>query len=167
MADPYELNPIAANSSTEAARLTSRLNGLMLLLKTCIGDSCRAPWTVLHPDGSVKTLAAALDPRYDLYYASLPSVHFEACAKQYNHDNEGPYFSSNYSVELAELTTPHQDAADYGALTAGDEADTIGWNGVMNGAVFEDIATMEARARDVTPEELDGSTVEVKFKYMS
>lgn len=167
IADPYELTPIAANSSTEAARLTSRLNGLMLLLKTCIGDSCRAPWTVLHPDGTVKTLAEALDPRYDLYYSSLPSVHYEACATVYNHDNEAPYFSSNYSMELSELTTPHQDAADYGAATAGDAADTIGWNGVMNGAVFETLAEMEARARDLTPEELDGSTVAVKFSYIS
>lgn len=167
VADPYELTPIAANSSTEAARLTSRLNGLMLLLKSCIGDSCRAPWTVLHPDGSVKTLAEALDPRYDLYYSSLPSVHFDACATSYNHDNEAPYFHSNYSMELSELTTPHQDAADYGAGTAGDAADTIGWNGVMYGEVMETLAEMEARARDLTPEELDGSSVEVKFSYIS
>lgn len=167
VADPYELTPIVANSSTEAARLTSRLNGLMLLLKSCIGDSCRAPWTILHPDGSVRTLAEALDPRYDLYYSSLPSVHYDACATVYNHANEAPYFSSNYSMELSELTTPHQDAADYGAATAGDAADTIGWNGVMNGAVMETLAEMEARARDLTPEELDGSTVEVKFSYIS
>ncbi|CAN8104889.1 unnamed protein product [Discula destructiva] len=167
VADPHELSPIAPDSSAEAARLTSRLNGLMLLLKTCIGDSCRAPWTVLHPDGSVKTLAEALDPRYDLYYSSLPSVHFETCTQQYNHDNEAPYFSSNYSMELAELTTPHQDAEDYGDLTAGTAADTLGWNGVMNGEVYENLATMEARARDLTPEELDGSTVELKFSYES
>lgn len=86
---------------------------------------------------------------------------------QYNHDNEAPYFSSNYSVALAELTTPHQDAADYGAGTAGETGDTIGWNGVMNGAIFEDIVTMEARARDLTLDELDGSTMEVKFSYSS
>lgn len=167
VADPYELNPIAANSSTEVARLTSRLNGLLLLLKTCIGDSCRAPWSVLHPDGSVKTLTEALDPRYDLYYASLPSVHFEACLTQYNLANEAPFFSSNYSTTLEELTTPHQDSAEYGLGTTPSPGDPIGWNGTYFGAVYEDLATMESRARDLTPEELDWQATTSKFRYLS
>lgn len=155
VADPYELSPIAANSSAEAARLTTRMNGLMLLLKTCIGQGCRAPWSILHPDGSVKSLGDALDAKYDLFYASLPSVHFDACATQYNLANEEPFFSSNYSVALEELTTPHQDLEDYGVGTTPKPADTIGWNGVLNGAVYEDLAALEARARDLTTAELD------------
>lgn len=165
LADPYELNPITANSSTEAARLTSRLNGLMLLLKTCIGDSCRAPWSVLHGDGTVKSLTDALDTKYDLYYASLPSVHFDACASQYNLENEAPYFSSNYSITLEELTTPHQDAADYGTGETPSPGDSIGWNGVHNGAVYEDLETIEARARDLTVDELNWQATTTKFKY--
>lgn len=165
LADPYELNPIAANSSTETARLTSRLNGLMLLLKTCIGDSCRAPWSVLHGDGSVKSLTDALNPKYDLYYASLPSVHFDTCASQYNLQNEAPHFSSNYSTTLAELTTPHQDAEDFGTGSTPSPGDTIGWNGVLYGAVYEDLATIEAKARDLTADELNWQASTSKFKY--
>lgn len=166
VADPYELSPIAANSSTEAARLTSRLNGLMLLLKTCIGDSCRAPWSILHPEGSVKSLADALDPRYDLYYASIPDVHFDACTSHYTLANEAPFYSSNYSMSLHEMTTPHQDEEDYGQGTTASSGDTIGWNGTLFGAVYEDLATIEARARDLTTAEIDGtSSTKIKFKY--
>lgn len=166
LADPYEMNPIAANSSAEAARLTSRLNGLMLLLKTCIGDSCRAPWSILHPDGDVRSLADALDTRYDLYYSSLPSVHFDACTSVYSLANEAPFFTSNYSISIEELTTPHQDAGNYGAGIATSPGDTIGWNGTYFGAVYEDLATIEARARDLTAEELDWQSAK-SYKYMS
>ncbi|ROV99094.1 hypothetical protein VMCG_06606 [Cytospora schulzeri] len=167
VADPYELHPIAANSTAEAARLTSRLNGLMLLLKTCIGDSCRAPWSVLHPDGSVKSLADALSPRYDVYYSSLPSVHYEACTAQYNLANEAPFFSSNYSMSLEELTTPHEDEGNFGVGEVPSLGDTVGWDGTYYGAVYEDLATIEARARDLTPDEMDWQNSKTKFRYMS
>lgn len=167
VADPYELSPIKADSSDEAGRLASRLNGLMLLLKTCIGDSCRAPWSVLHPDGSVRSLAEALDPRYDLYYSSLPSVRFEICSAQYNLANEAPFFSSNYSTSLGELTTPHQDPEDYGVGSTPSPGDTIGWNGTLFGAVYEPLDVLEARARDLTATELDWQKAKARFRYMS
>lgn len=165
--DPYELTPIARNSSIEALRLTSRLNGLMLLLKTCIGQSCRRPWSVLHPGENVNTLSEAMSPRYDLYYASLPDVQFELCLNQYNLYNEAPFFTSNASLLLAELTTPHQDLANYGEGTTPSPTDLIGWNGTMFGAVYEDLATMEARARNLTATEI-AATSELKkggFRY--
>lgn len=164
-ADPYELTPIATNASAATARLASRLDGLMLLLKTCVGDACRAPWSVLHPEGGVRSLADALDPAHDAFYAALPSVRYDACAAQYNLANEAPFFRSNYSVTLEELTTPHQDAGDYGAGSTPDPGDTIGWDGVMYGAVYEDLATMEARARDLTADELNWQTAATKFRY--
>lgn len=164
--DPYELSPISANSSADAARLTSRLNGLMLLLKACIGESCRSPWSILHPDGSVKSLADALDPSYDGYYDGLPSVQFGSCKTVYEHSNETPFFQSNYSVTLQELTTPHQDAEDFGVGTTPSPGDPIGWNGTLFGAVYEDLATIEARARDLTATELDWQLTTSKFKYM-
>lgn len=166
LADPYELRPVAADASADAARLASRLNGLMLLLKTCVGDACRAPWSVLHPgDGSVRSLADALDPRHDLLYASLPSVRFEGCADHYELANEAPFFASNYSAALAELTTPHQDAADYGTGSTPSPGDTIGWDGVLYGAVYEDLAALEARARELTADELNWQAATTKFKY--
>lgn len=166
LADPYELTPIDPASSDDAARLASRLDALMLLLKTCIGDACRSPWSVLHPGGGVRSLAEALDPRWDLYYASIPQVRFAGCADRYVLEAEAPFFRSNYSVELGELTTPHQDAAEYGSGTTPSPGDTIGWDGVLYGAVYEDLATIEARARDLTAEELDWqSTTAAKFKY--
>lgn len=173
VADPYELSPIAGNSSVAAWRLTTRLNGLLLLLKTCVGESCRRPWSVLQPgsgdagDGGdrVTTLADALHPRYDAYYAALPSVHFELCLNVYELANEAPFFRSNWSMALEELTTPHQDPADYGEGTSPSPVDSIGWNGTYFGAVYEDLATMEARARELTAEELAWTSKTTRFKY--
>lgn len=165
VADPYELAPIARNSSVAAWRLTSRLNGLMLLLKTCIGESCRRPWSVIQPGTDVTTLADALHPRYDVYYDALPSVHFDLCLEQYDLSNEAPFFRSNWSMVFEELTTPHQDVADYGEGTTPSPADSIGWNGTFFGAVYEDLATMEARARELTTEELAWTTKRSRIKY--
>lgn len=165
VADPYELAPIARNSSAAAERLTSRLNGLMLLLKACIGESCRRPWSVIQPGADVASLADALDPRYDVYYEALPSVHFDLCLEQYDLSNEAPFFRSNWSLTLEELTTPHQDLADYGQGTTPSPVDPIGWNGTLFGAVYEDLATMEARARELTAEELAATSQTSLFTY--
>ena len=68
-----------------------RLNTLTLVLKSCNGDSCRHPWQQLHPGGKVKSLSAALDSRFDKFYAAQPKVAFADCALGYLWEKEGPH----------------------------------------------------------------------------
>lgn len=89
IADPYELEPV---DLAENSTLVDRLNGLLLASKTCEQKSCRDPWSILHPDGSVKTLRDALNPKHDEYYASLPVVEFKECLDFQVAWNEKPFF---------------------------------------------------------------------------
>jgi hypothetical protein len=70
--------------------LLPRLNGLLLVLKSCAGTACTDPWKSLHPTGSVNSLSDALNPQYDEYYTKLPQVAFERCELGYLLDAEGP-----------------------------------------------------------------------------
>jgi hypothetical protein len=90
-ADPYELEPL---DLVENSVLADRLNGILLVSKTCEQNSCRNPYSALHPDGSVKNLQDALDPKYDDYYSSLPEVAFGDCLPNLVAVNEEPFFPS-------------------------------------------------------------------------
>ena len=87
--------------------MLSRLNGLLLVTKSCEGRSCRNPWIVLDrgfieaggkktataaSEPAIDTLRRALDPKYDDYFDALPDVHFGACAKLQLIENERPYY---------------------------------------------------------------------------
>jgi N-acetylglucosamine-6-sulfatase len=73
------------------ATVATRLDGLMMVLKTCAADSCRKPWNVLHPnDPSVTSLKQALSEEYDDLYKGLPKVSYSLCAQGYILDYEGP-----------------------------------------------------------------------------
>lgn len=72
-------------------RVVDRLDALMMVLKSCKGESCREPWRVLHSgSGSVRTLRDALDERFDAFYEGQPKVRFEECALGYVREVEGP-----------------------------------------------------------------------------
>lgn len=58
------------------ARLQTRLDALLLVLKTCVGDVCRSPWRSVFPDGSVSSLADALDRDFDSFFEALPRVKY-------------------------------------------------------------------------------------------
>lgn len=71
--------------------VVDRLNALMVVLKSCRGDSCRNPWASLHPDEQgVDTLASALDTRFDGFYKDQPRVRFDGCELGYIRESEGP-----------------------------------------------------------------------------
>ncbi|KAL4790322.1 Six-hairpin glycosidase-like protein [Aspergillus venezuelensis] len=96
-ADPYQINNIyTSNPST----FTSRLDALLLVLKSCAGSTCIEPWKELHPDGSVSTLSDALDSKYDEFYAQLPKVEYSVCADGYIIALEGQQWG-DVSGELA------------------------------------------------------------------
>jgi arylsulfatase len=70
--------------------VADRIDALLLVLKSCKQDSCREPWKQHHPDGSVSSLKAALNPKYDAYYAGQPKVAYTECKRGYLLEFEGP-----------------------------------------------------------------------------
>lgn len=67
----------------------SRLDALMMVLKSCQGDECRYPWRQLHPKGQVGSLAEALVSGFDTFYENQPKVTFSACELGYIVASEG------------------------------------------------------------------------------
>jgi N-acetylglucosamine-6-sulfatase len=101
-------------STTEIAipTLMTRLDALLVVLKTCRSRQCTHPWEVLHPPppssggsrlensvgegdgevhyfGDIQTLGEALDPKFDAYYASKGRVRWERCEEAYVRESEG------------------------------------------------------------------------------
>lgn len=73
------VNPTGAlsNSSTSStASLVTRLDALLLVLKTCIGTPCKVPWASIFPNGEVQSLGDALNTAYDAYFDGLPRVSY-------------------------------------------------------------------------------------------
>lgn len=71
-------------------QLISRLDALLLVLKSCKGWECTLPWQVLHPDEKVTSLSEALQSKYDAFYAAQPNISFSACELGYLPETEGP-----------------------------------------------------------------------------
>lgn len=62
-----------------------------MVTKSCKGATCVDPWSVLHPEGDVKTLGDALSHEFDKFYAHVSSrVSFDRCELGYILESEGP-----------------------------------------------------------------------------
>lgn len=80
------------------SKVLTRLNGLMMVLKSCEGQDCIYPWAVTHPQGDVKTLRDAMDPDFDAFYEDeMPQVHFDKCVRGYFTELEGPQVPAVFS----------------------------------------------------------------------
>lgn len=88
---------LAAFGATSAAALLHRLDALLLVLKTCKGDSCRRPWAGLFPNGEVRDLQGALAKRFDEYFAQLPKIQYQHCALGYLARNEKPEWEAAWA----------------------------------------------------------------------
>ncbi|RWA07748.1 hypothetical protein EKO27_g7357 [Xylaria grammica] len=95
------LNPSTSLSSETLiaglpiAKVVSRLDALLFVLKSCKGLSCRQPWKQLHPAGEVNSLADALNSGFDDFYEMQNTrVRFEFCANGYLVDAEGPMWET-------------------------------------------------------------------------
>lgn len=97
--DPHQTTNLASSGTHSEStiianrplpRIISRLDALMLVLKSCSEDSCRHPWQHLHPAGTVNSLADALDEGFDEFYADQPKVAFSECSLGYHTWAEGP-----------------------------------------------------------------------------
>ncbi|TPX30749.1 hypothetical protein SmJEL517_g05759 [Synchytrium microbalum] len=85
--DPHQMR----NAIDEAPQhLLDRLDGLMSVLKSCVGITCRHPWNVLHPDGSVENIRDAMSSAYDEKYARMEKPRFTRCVEGYIPDSETP-----------------------------------------------------------------------------
>ena len=155
-ADPYELSPLDL-SAPEHTALSTRLNGLLLASKSCEQNSCRSPWSILHPDGSVATLRDALEGKHDAFYASLPRVAFRECLDYLQRDNEEPYFppfTDGVGPTLGELYRLNTDSFGLGAgAQKRGPAMMIPEMGHF-GERYEGAEAIEACARALTDEEL-------------
>lgn len=158
VADPYELTPIPVEA---APRLHSRLNALLLTTKSCERDSCRNPWSTLHPDGGVSTLADALDPKFDAFYESLPRVAFRECLNYLLKENEAPFYPKN--VEFGEK---YRDKEATDGLFTGSTG-PVRVPGVGNfGDKYEPLEVIEERARCLTDDELVGTAGSVDLRSL-
>ncbi|KAK5944848.1 hypothetical protein PMZ80_002049 [Knufia obscura] len=73
------------------SHLLTRLDALLMVLKTCKGRQCTHPWEQLHPSGDVIALRDALDPGYDDFYErEVAKVSFGECEQAYVLESEGP-----------------------------------------------------------------------------
>ncbi|KAK6207218.1 hypothetical protein LQW54_007419 [Pestalotiopsis sp. IQ-011] len=107
--DPYQSKNLYGQSApiagADAAKLTARLDALLLTLKGCKGRVCTRPWETLHPQGDVADLTQALDPKYDQFYLEeQPKVSFSECLGGQLLEYEGPQTPLGYGgVESREL----------------------------------------------------------------
>ncbi|KAE8145674.1 alkaline-phosphatase-like protein [Aspergillus avenaceus] len=112
--DPYQIHnlvpgqhPAEGDAHTimghALSEVISRLDTLLMVLKSCQGKTCVDPWRVLHPDGSVATLRDAMSPQYDRFYQDQYRVSFSRCEYGYLVDAEGPMqlatYRNGYSLE--------------------------------------------------------------------
>ncbi|KAE8358950.1 Arylsulphatase [Aspergillus caelatus] len=86
--DPYQMDNLFSRSNVtilgrELDKVVSRLDTLLLVLKSCKGAECTLPWETIHPDKTVTTLSEALDSKYDEFYAAQPDISFSSCELGY------------------------------------------------------------------------------------
>lgn len=97
--DPHQLRNLFSSTTwsdkphilgRELSQVVTRLDALLLVLKSCQGPTCIEPWNELQPNESVRTLRDALDGQHDALYSQQPPVSFEWCDAGYVIEAEGP-----------------------------------------------------------------------------
>ncbi len=111
MTNPYDrgMNTLLG---VPTEKLIERLDALVLVLKSCVGESCRWPWKQLHPNGGVNNLMDALKPQYDTYYShsyAVAKVGWQHCyegmrkygaSTTYSIENEQPMWLNSTVVQM-------------------------------------------------------------------
>lgn len=102
--DPGQLNNLARSPSNQTeilhrsiSQVQSRLDALLLVLKTCKASTCTDPWSVLHPKGEVTSLEQALSETYDAFYDAQPKVSYSKCELGQILSSEGPLIGNVYN----------------------------------------------------------------------
>lgn len=97
-ADPEQMHNLIADLNQDTSttywkaetsqyhRIASRMDALLLYLKTCKGVECRTSWDHLFPYGEANTMAEALDTSFDQYFDRLPKVELQGCDNGYRRE---------------------------------------------------------------------------------
>lgn len=85
-----DLTLAPSSSEMDLWKVQQRLDTLLMVLKTCKGDTCRNPWKTMHPDGSAQSLGDAMKTQYDNCYLQQERVKFSRCAPGFLKELEGP-----------------------------------------------------------------------------
>ena len=94
----YTYQPGQPTGGFPVNRLESRLDALLLVLKSCKADTCTRPWRALHPAGDVKSLVDAMDKKFDQFYEEEQNrVGYDYCDQGYIVAAEGPQKYLQYS----------------------------------------------------------------------
>lgn len=80
--------------------VVTRLDSLLMVLKSCYGRECHEPWNTIHPNSEVKNLKYALDQDFDAFYESQPKVSYSSCELGYLVGAEGPQQVNAFGEEL-------------------------------------------------------------------
>uniref|UniRef100_A0A8H7NB98 Arylsulfatase n=1 Tax=Bionectria ochroleuca TaxID=29856 RepID=A0A8H7NB98_BIOOC len=107
--DPGQLTNLLHPDEAEAAvgatilgfplsKVISRLDSLLLVLKSCKGSTCSLPWKSLHPEGDVTSLREALSPVFDQFYETQTRVEWSWCNLGHVVAAEGPQFETDGHV---------------------------------------------------------------------
>lgn len=84
--------------------VATRLDSLLMVLKSCKGLECHTPWSTLHPKANIKNLKDALHSEFDAFYETQPKVSYSSCQLGYLVDEEGPQHVNKFgeSEQLVE-----------------------------------------------------------------
>ena len=92
--DPGQMHNLHGSSGQlsnfDIAKLETRLDALLLVLKSYKGKQCIKPWATMHPQGDVQSLKDALNEKFDHFYNRQPKVAFTSCAEGFLRELEGP-----------------------------------------------------------------------------
>lgn len=86
------------------SELISRLDALLMVVKTCKEDSCRIPWSTLFPDSTVTDLEAAMNPTFDAFFANQPKISFSSCNIGNVISDQGPQNVNVFSASQRRLS---------------------------------------------------------------
>ncbi|SCV67034.1 BQ2448_5680 [Microbotryum intermedium] len=100
LTDPDQIHNLAEvkSPSLKLRNLRPRLDALLLVLKTCVGDVCKRPWKEIFPDGNVTSLKEALNADFDQYFHELPKVTYSRCELGYLRQLEYPFWSRDLAL---------------------------------------------------------------------
>lgn len=159
--DPYEIHNLMAHPNEETKRLVDRLNAMLLVTKSCAMDTCRDPWQILQAEYgrmnstemSITSLAQAMDPTYDSFFASLPVVRIEECLMFQEAGNEAPFLPPESASLGGYYRLPTDRLPESLRLSP-----IVPYNDEQQGTLEQRHVTLEEivrGARELTSEELD------------
>lgn len=155
--DPYELTNLANSTDAAHQRVSSRLNALLMVMKSCEADTCRDPWSVIQPpqaDGAwrVSCLSEALDPAYDDFFAGIPEVTIAECVQYQLASNERPFYPPEAEFGLGLAHRNQTDNFVYPDVKPVTKVPYIpGGSWAQRNATLDDL---EADARELYDDEL-------------